>query len=318
MTNPSCSLWIFVARPDTSFILQTIPHLVKVNNFPFEEKVLAIDTASLTGDKLTRPSIGTMKELRECAEKLLRLGVVDRIVDINYDKNYHEQVYKKHFGTQIRFTHNYKGYPILGSAFSIEECKSDYMLHFDSDMLMYQNPNHNWINQAIQLMTENPQMMFVRPLAGPPTAKKKSEPYDIFKTFGSRVYLINCQRFNQLLPLPIIWCKYNKQWMNNLPTQLKTALSNFTGKGKLDSWEVMVTEKLKQTDYFRANLTNPAAWTLHPKDRSPEFIAALPKIIARIEAGDFPAQQAGNYDLIPEAWYKVGSAEKLLLESIST
>ncbi|BCL36993.1 hypothetical protein [Nostoc sp. MS1] len=303
MTNPTCSLWIFVARPDTTFLLHTIPHLVKVNNFPFEEVVLAVDTAPLMGDKVTRPFIGTMEELRECTEKLLRAGVVDRVVDINYDADYHNQVYKKHFGTPIRFTHNYKGYPILGSIFSIEECKSDYMLHFDSDMLMYQKPNHNWIAEAVKLMEENPQMMFVRPLAGPPTNKKKTEPYDVFKTFGSRAYLINCKRFDKFLPMPVLWRDYKTTWINSLPTPLKTVLNNLTGKGKLDSWEIMVTLKLQQTDYFRANLTNPAAWTLHPKDRSPAFLAALPNIIARIEAGDFPAQQAGEYDLIPEAWY---------------
>ncbi|HLO85501.1 MAG TPA: hypothetical protein VK203_10935 [Nostocaceae cyanobacterium] len=303
MTNTSCSLWIFVARPDTSFILQTIPHLVKVNNFPFEERVLAVDTASLTGDKIYRPLIGTMEELRECTDRLLQAGVVDRVVDINYDATYHNQMYRKHFGRTIRFTHNYKGYPILGSIFGIEECKSDYVLHFDSDMLMYQSRNFNWIKEGIDLMERNSQMMFIRPMAGPPTDKKKSEPFEVFKIFSSRVYLINRERYNKFLPLPIIWHSYRQNWINYLPNQLKTTLSNLTGKGKLDSWEIMVTRKLEKTDYYRANLTNPNAWTLHPKDRSPAFIQALPEIIARIETGDFPSQQAGNYDLIPEAWY---------------
>lgn len=243
---------------------------------------------------MTRPHIGTMEELRECTEKLLQAGVVDRVVDINYDANYHNEVYRKHFGTPIRFTHNYKGYPILGSIFSIEECKSEYMLHFDSDMLMFQQPNHNWIEEAVKLMEENPKMMFVRPLASPPTNQPKSEPFDTFKTFGSRVYLIDCKRFDKFLPVPVLWRSYNTKWMNDLPTSLKTILSNFTGKGKLDSWEIMVTQKLEQTDYFRANLTNPAAWTLHPKDRSQAFLQALPNMIARIEAGDFPQQQAGS------------------------
>ncbi|QXE23062.1 hypothetical protein B6N60_01751 [Richelia sinica FACHB-800] len=292
-----------MARPDTSFILQTIPHLVKVNNFPFEEKVLAVDTASLTGDKVYRPSIGTMEELRDCADKLLQAGVVDRVVDINYDVNYHNQMYRKHFGRTIRFTHNYKGYPILGSIFGIEECKSDYVLHFDSDMLMYQNPNFNWIEEGINLMEKNPKMMFIRPMAGPPTNENKSGKFEVLKHFGSRVYLINCNRFDKLLPLPIIWYSFRQKWINYLPNQLKTTLSNLTGKGKLDSWEIMVTRKLQETDYYRADLTNPNAWTLHPKDRSPAFIQALPEIIARIERGDFPIQQAGSYDLIPEAWY---------------
>ncbi|WP_414542043.1 hypothetical protein [Nostoc sp. CCY0012] len=152
MKTPSCSLWIFVARTDTSFLLHTIPHLVKMNNFPFEERVLVVDTAPLMGHTVNRPFIGTMQELRECTEKLLEAGIVDRIVDINYDPSYHDSMYRKHFGQPIRFTHNYKGYPILGSIFKIEECKSDYILHFDSDMLLYQKSNYSWIEEGIKLM----------------------------------------------------------------------------------------------------------------------------------------------------------------------
>jgi hypothetical protein len=84
---------------------------------------------------------------------------------------------------------------------------------------------------------------------------------------------------------------------------LKAFYSNLTGKGAFDSWEIMVSRKLEQSHYFRGALSNPKAWTLHPKDRSIEFIQALPQIIARIEVGDFPPEQAGHYDLISELWY---------------
>ncbi len=312
MALPSCSLWIFVARTDVSFILHTIPHLVKMCNFPFEERVLAVDTAPLMGDKVNRPGIGTMEQLRECTEKLLIAGVVDRVVDINYNSSDRDRLYRKHFGTSIRCTHNFKGYPILGSIFTIESCKSDYMLHFDSDMLLHQQPNYSWIEEGVQLMQQHPQMMFVRPLAGPPTKDGKiyqyiayetiSEQFFKFKFFGSRVYLLDCKRFDRLLPLPVIWHSYRNEWLNNLPVQLQTFLNNMTGKGKLNSWEVMVSKKLEQTEYYRGDLTTPNAWTLHPKDRSSAFIQALPRIIARIEAGDYPPQQAGHYDLISELW----------------
>jgi hypothetical protein len=169
MTFPSCSLWILVARTDLPFMMQTIPHLVRMSHFPFQEKVLAIDTASLSGDKVNRPGVGTMAELRDRTEQLLQAGVVDRVVDINYDPSYRDRVYRKHFGGPIKPTHNYKGYPILGSIFTIEEARSDYMLHFDSDMLLYQSPDYSWIEDSIKLMEKHPEVMFFRPLAGPPT-----------------------------------------------------------------------------------------------------------------------------------------------------
>ncbi len=141
MVMPTCSLWIMVARTDIPFMMHTIPHLVRMNNFPFEEKVLAVDTAPLSGEKVNRPGVGTMADLRKLTKILLKEGVVDRVVDINYDPEFHRRAFQKHFGTYIRYTHNYKGYPILGSIFKIEACRSDYMLHFDSDMLLHQKSN---------------------------------------------------------------------------------------------------------------------------------------------------------------------------------
>ncbi|MFM7714683.1 MAG: hypothetical protein ACKO7A_18855, partial [Microcystis sp.] len=76
MASPTCSLWFFVARTDLPFMMLTIPHIVKMCNFPFQEKVLAIDTAALSGEKVDRPGIGTMEDLRQCAQTLLHKGVV--------------------------------------------------------------------------------------------------------------------------------------------------------------------------------------------------------------------------------------------------
>lgn len=92
MARSSCSLWIMVARTDIPFMMHTLPHLVKMSNFPFEEKVLAIDTAPLSGEKINRPGIGTMEQLRDYTKQLIEAGVVDRVVDINYEIAYRQRV----------------------------------------------------------------------------------------------------------------------------------------------------------------------------------------------------------------------------------
>lgn len=293
-------------------MMNTIPHLVRMSNFPFQERVLAVDTAPLMGDKVNRPGVGTLNDLRNCTEELVKTGVVDRVVDINYDSAYQARIYRKHFGTSMPFTHNYKGYPILGSIFTIEECVSDYMLHFDSDMLLYQNPDYNWIEEGMAVMQSHPELMSVRPLTGPPRLdgklyqrheyEKDPAGFYKFKFFSSRVYLIDCQRFERLLPLPILLRPYRNDLLNRLPTKLQVLSSKITGKGAFDSWEIMVSQKLENSPYWRGILANTNAWTLHPKDRSPKFIQALPHLIERIEAGDYPLQQAGHYDLISELW----------------
>ena len=64
----------------------------------------------------------------------------------------------------------------------------------------------------------------------------------------------------------------------------------------------MVSKQLEKTEYFRGVIANCQAWTIHPKDRSPDFIKALPEIINKIEAGEYPQEQAGHYDLISNLW----------------
>ena len=312
MSPYSCSLWMLAARTDLPYMMQTIPHLIKMSNFPFKEVVLAIDTAPLSGDKVLRPGIGTMTELRDCCNKLINDGVVNRVVDFNYSKEYREKIYQKHFGTPLKLTHNYKGYPILGTIFHIEETESDYMVHFDNDMLLYQQSDYSWINEGIKLMEEHEEIMALRPLTGPPTQdasmyqqvnyERDAAGFYKFKFFSSRVYLINRKRFDRLLPLPILWRSYRRKYLNNLPLGVKTLLNNITGKGKLDSWEVMVSNKLETTKYVRAVMDSPKAWTIHPKDRSEEFFAALPNIIEKIERGEYPLEQAGYYDLRLKYW----------------
>ncbi len=312
MITPTCSLSIMVARTDIPFMMHTIPHLVRMCNFPFVQRLLVVDTAPLTGDKVNRPGVGSLEQLRAYCEELLRSGIVDKVVDIDYSAAYRHRIYQKHFGTSLKPTHNYKGYPILGTIFSIEELPGDYVLHFDSDMLLYQHPGYSWIEEGIKLLQKEPEVMAVRPLTGPPTHdgtlhqqvpyKQESNGFYGFKFFSSRAYLIDRKRFDSLLPLPIAWRSYKNTILNALPTSVKTSLNSLTGKGMLDSWEIMVSRRLEETSSVRAVLDSPKAWTIHPKDRSEEFIKALPQIIEKIEAGWHPLEQAGYYDLVLEPW----------------
>jgi hypothetical protein len=141
MESASCSLWFLVARTDVPFMMQTIPHIIKMCNYPFAQKVVAVDTSPLSGDYISRPCMGTLTELQQCCDKLLTSGVVDRIVNVNFSEVYLDKVYIKHFGKSIGQTHNYRGAPVLGYIFLLEQAESDYLVHFNTDMLIYQHPS---------------------------------------------------------------------------------------------------------------------------------------------------------------------------------
>jgi hypothetical protein len=300
----TCDLSILVARTDTQFMLQTIPHLVRTCRFPLARRFLMVDTAPLGRRYGRKPGIGTPEELQACCTQLLQSGIVDAIIPINYAPEYRRRIYRKHFAGPMRQTHSNGGYPILGSIAAIEESRADFLVHFDSDMLLYQDAGFSWIEEGIRLLRAHPDLLAVLPRSGPPhrdgrlrQQEATGEAYEpdarglyCFKTFTSRVFLLERQRFERLLPL-----------RPRLP--LIDLLRNYlTAHNTMPEWETMVGYRLQETAFVRADLTSVRAWTLHPDDRGERFEAALPGVIARIEAGDFPPEQGGYYDLQLDRW----------------
>ena len=293
MESASCSLWFLVARTDVPFMMQTIPHIIKMCNYPFAQKVVAVDTSPLSGDYISRPCIGTLTELQQCCDKLLTSGVVDRIINIDFSEHYQDKVYVKHLGKFIGQTHNYRGAPILGYIFLFQEAQSDYLVHFNTDMLIYQDPDYNWIEEGIKAMRRHPEIICVTPLSGPPTKDgllHQKVPYERdprgfyrFKQFTSRKFLVDIKRFEKLLPLKILW--------------------KAEAGRKLDKWEIMVSHRLKETPFFRVDLDTPSAWALHSSyTHDQTFVQSLPQIIEKIESGWYPSNQAGHYNLHLRSW----------------
>lgn len=300
----SCALSILVARTDVPFMMHTIPHLVRSCNFPFSQRVLVVDIAPLGPEYRNRPGIGSLEDLRSRCEQLIATRVVDEAIEIDYSDTYRDRMYNKHFSNPLRHTHNYRGYPILGSIFAIEESNADYVVHFDSDMLLYQHENFNWIANGIELISKHKEIVSVLPLSGPPThdgdlkqQEKVGEPYERdrrgfyrFKTFTSRVFLVNRSRFDGLLPLSI-------------PLPQRALLENYTTRiNTIPPWEEMISKKLELSPFIRVDLNSSLAWTLHPEDHGPEFVNALPDIIQKVELGWYPPRQAGYYDLQLMLW----------------
>ncbi len=310
----TCSLSITVARTDVPFMMHIIPHLVRSCNFPFFKRVLVMDTAPLSQEKVNRPGLGSQEDLRACCQKLIDDGVMDEVIEMDYSESYRRQTYQKYFGcSEIRPTHNYKGSPMLGYMFSIDNVPGDYLLHLDSDMLLHQEPDFNWIQLGIDLLNRRDDVMFVRPFAGFPMPGEglhnqiKSYDYDPegfyrFTFFSLRAFLLKRSKLEQLCPMPVAWRCFKRKWVSNLPPRVLTTINNWTGRGKLESWEIIMSRQLEKMNCVRATLAQPEAWTLHPRHHSPEFVANLPTIIERVERGEAPEGQVGYYDLQLESW----------------
>lgn len=296
-------------------MMQSIPHIIRMCNYPFSQKVLAIDTSPLSGDYISRPCIGTLTELQKCCDSLLTSGIIDKIVNVDFSEIYQKNVYVKYLGKFVRQTHNFRGAPVLGYIFLLEQANSDYLVHFDTDMLLYQDPDYNWIEDGIKKLRQYPEIVCVTPLSGPPAKegllqqkvpyKRDSRGFYRLEQFTSRKFLIDVKRFEKLLPLRISWKVRRRH--RNLPYLLQKFAHLFTPGKKLDRWEIMVSNRLKATPYFRIDLDTPLAWALHSSythDRT--FVQNLPYLIEKIEAGWYPPEQAGHYDLRLQPWLEAG------------
>jgi hypothetical protein len=302
-----CELSILVARPDTGYMMQTVSHLVRACNYPFARKTLVVDSAPLAGQYLLRQDLAPMSTLFDCCNELVKVGVIDQLTYIDYDVKLKRQLYAKHFGRDFPATHDYRGYPMFGTIYYIEKCRSPYLVHFDCDMLLHQSSDFNWIKRGIELMQSDERVVWVMPLSGPPSAKGTFElvSYDLneagffeFKFFSSRAFLMDVRRFESLLPLSLQFHEPNAP----VPHYIGELVVTKSMEQKMELWEKMIGTRIENTEFVRANLADPRAWTLHALDHGSEFMAKLPSIIGKVERGVFPPEQAGYYDLELSLW----------------
>lgn len=317
-TQQSCTLSINVAVPDIPFIELTIPHLVKSCNYPFRERMLIVDTAPLASRYRKNPGIGTHEQLLDVCKRLKDRNVIDDVREVDYSSKLRQKILKKHLGECAWETHDFRGAPVYPYLYAYEIADSDYFLHFDSDMMFHQGNGENWVTEAIRILRENEDVLSVTQLPGPPSKdgelKQRGVPYSLddrgfyaFKEFTSRRFLFDRKRFDSVLPLDPVYT--HDTWKRKLLSRLARKITMpqweyLVRRSAMRQWEYLVSLKLQSSRFIRADTSSPGAWTLHPLARGPEFIEELPGILQRIERGDFPEEQRGDYELNFKAWTK--------------
>jgi hypothetical protein len=298
--RPRCALSINVARTDVPYLATIVTHLVRACAFPFVERTLVVDAAP-PHRRYASSEVASLDRLRAICRELEGARAVDRIVEVDDSPALRRRIMHKHYGRALRERRDYRGYPTYGVLYAYEIAAGDYFLHFDADMLLHQDPGFSWIDEAIGLLRRRTDVAVVAPLAGPPTTDgtlrqrvphaRDHDGFHRFTHFTSRKFLVDRARFDSLLPLAPEWVSTRRR-----------ITAFLRGRSALERWEKAVSDRLAALGRYRADLASPRAWTLHPPDHGAAFVAALPSIIARVEAGEFPAEQAGDYDLRLDLW----------------
>lgn len=300
---PPVSFACLLSYDDLRFAQFTIPHLLRMGSGQYQERILVLD--ELPG------ALGRSEKNASWVRVLAKVAddcCIDNVVRLQPNDSFNVQVSKKHFGVQLNQFRDHRGVPLLGWAAAIEASANDFVAYFDSDILLHETEGHSWVREAIQLLLEDPMALFVAPLPGPPCSNgllgqpepplRDQKGNFRFKSFSSRRFLVHKPRFEQLLPIRPLYTSWRKRI---------TAV--FGGPSAYLPWESWVDAALRTSQFYRVHLSNSAAWTLHSPEHSPEWLDMLQKIIEHVEAGHFPPEQAGYYDLNLDAWQRYLSRE---------
>ncbi len=193
-----------------------------------------------------------------------------------------------------------KGAPIYPYFYGLHAARNDLVLHLDSD-LMFGGGSQKWTAEAAGLLAAHAEVLACSPLPGPPLASQTLRTQSAsrfehdslafsFPTLSTRLFLIDRARLRErLLPLQL-------QGPIRLISLVKARLH---GNPPYRAAEIVISAAMAAAGLSRVDFlgADPGMWSLHPPFRSPELYRELPRLIERIEAGDVPEAQRGDYDL---------------------
>jgi hypothetical protein len=306
MSAAHCTLSVTVAATDLPFLHLTLPHMLRASRLPFAKRMVLADLGVATGQFVRRPG-GSVAGLLELLGELRTGGEIDDVVELEAGSSLVREAWHGVFRRPLPDPRDYRGAPIAGYVLSFTLCPTRYLLHFDGDMMIHQPPDAaSWIERGIELLEAYPDVGAVLPLHGPPHPEGvlhqrvpfawDPRGFHRFRSFTSRVFLVDCDRFRSIYPLDTSW-----PWTTSPGRRLSNLRRRARGESTLPRWEQMVEWAFVKAGLCRADLPGPA-WSLHPNARGEEFVRLLPHIIAEVEAGRFPPEQGGRYNLDLDAW----------------
>lgn len=129
-----------VWEKDWEYILKGnyLEKIIAANNYAFKRKQIIIN------------NVNNRNEVEKYCKKQIKEGVIDCYFVV---EDYESEVLE-HFGIEKQsFAGGY--YYSIAELVGIYLCETDYLLHYSSDSFIKSN-QLNWINEAVEIMEENP------------------------------------------------------------------------------------------------------------------------------------------------------------------
>lgn len=232
-----------------------------------------------------------------------------RVREVDYGDAMRREVAERFFGGDEPPPKHHYGGPVYSYFFGWHVAPDDLVLHLDCDLL-FGGGSQTWTREAADLLAARPDALLCSPLPGPPTPDGAFPP-DVearhrgggapprredagsiayrFDAASTRLFFVDRSRFvRELCPLPL-----------QRPALRSYLRARLEGHPPLQLPEVTISARMRARGLSRIDFLGspPGMWSLHPAMRSDEFLAELPRLIERVETGDVPPEQLGDYDV---------------------
>jgi len=267
---------------DAGHVRALFNHAIRTSGFAFRHRALTLDT--IRSPRFPAGHASTA-QLKQVAGDMLAAGEIDTIIETSERR---VDIERKHFGHRICRQRDFRGIPLLGWALGIERAPTDYVCHFDCDILMYSAAGYSWIATAIDVLKARNDVLFVAPMGGP---SKKAVPPREQKEFSSRRFVVDRRRLVSILPLPSTQTSW-KRWL----------YMKLGGASSYWPWESHVRSAVERSPYTCLYLGDPRAWSIHCPNHEAAWKANLEDLVRACEAGTYPSQQEGKVELELSEW----------------
>lgn len=298
---------------DVRHVMLTLDHQLRVWGRQVERISITLDTQRSRSGRYrgadyegSRDRLVTYLAARQAEHRHLE------VVEVDYSPETRERVRRAYFKAETAVPPKaFDGGPFHAYFYGLMAANADYVVHMDSDML-FGGASQTWLAEAIDWLRHEPDALFVGPLPGPPRADGSLKdlhralagvsgiraperlaadyPAYRFSSVSTRIFVLAQRRLDARVgSLGLV--------APNARRRLRARLygeSAATAPAEEVLTEALARHRLSRIDFLGAGA---GLYSLHPVYRSETFYRELPQLIARIETGDIPDGQRGDYDL---------------------
>jgi hypothetical protein len=305
--NP-VTLHVSLAPVDWRYAEHVLPHQMRTWAGQVDEVQFTLD---LKRGKGRFGASGGQEEahLRQTVSRLCEQYPHAHLREVDYSPDAAAGVADRFLGGKSVPEKSHYGAPFYSYFFGWHTARHDIVFHMDSDM-MFGGGSQTWVEEALSLLLRRSDVLMCSPLPGPPTEDGDLPPHMVaaHSTEACRVVreggpalayrMGSCSSRLFLMDRRTLAGRVGPMIVR--PPKLRSHLrARIEGHIPAELPEAMMTRSMRQAGMFRLDFLGeaPGMWSLHPRWRSEDFYTALPELIARIEAGDVPQEQRGDYDI---------------------